>query len=201
MAPGTLHGEQVQRCEGRGYTVPDGVKVVCSATWQFHGACTGKDMWDKWRVEGRTSPTDAFVRPWLSSPILVVGYELVKIRTLPPPPEPPAPPPPPPRTWWHRMIGYKPPPPPAPPPPPPPSISDAEQSWFMIGSALQPDAMIWLAPGHTHAKQMWAAGYGQPWPRKEDASPKPLDDMIDLHGVCFNGGTVTIMMTVYYTPL
>jgi hypothetical protein len=58
-----------------------------------------------------------------------------------------------------------------------------------------------LAPGQTHAKQMWAAGLGQPWPRKEDARPERFTDIVDLHGVCFNGGTVTVLMTIYYTPL
>jgi hypothetical protein len=44
----------------------------------FQGECVGQDLWDKWRVVGRTTPEDAFVRPWLSERILVRGYELIR---------------------------------------------------------------------------------------------------------------------------
>jgi hypothetical protein len=48
---------------------------------------------------------------------------------------------------------------------------NAWASCFMIGSAMQADAHIWLAPGESHAKQMWRAGSGQPWPSKSKANP------------------------------
>jgi hypothetical protein len=121
MLPERAAAEHIQICENRPHTLPDDAKVVCSATWQFHAACTGENLWDKWTVTGRTSPPDGFVRPWLSQRILVVGYELVKIRTQPPPPAPP--PPPPPMRWWKRWLQSSPPPAPA---PSPPAIVDAD---------------------------------------------------------------------------
>jgi hypothetical protein len=35
-------------------------------------------MWADWKIAGLPDP---FVRPWLDVPIVVVGYELVKLQT------------------------------------------------------------------------------------------------------------------------
>jgi hypothetical protein len=72
--------------------------------------------------------------------------------------------------------------------------------WFMIGSMIQPDAQLWLAPNETHSKQMWPAGSGQPFPSIEQANPAKREDVIDLHGGCPKGDKPTIMMTIYYNP-
>lgn len=82
-------------------------------------------------------------------------------------------------------------------------------SWFNIGSTMQPDVMLWLAPGHTHAKTMWPAGTKTPWPSRKTA--KPLErihkdgklvqvkgDLIDVHGLCFGGAPITLFLTIYY---
>jgi hypothetical protein len=84
----------------------------------------------------------------------------------------------------------------------PESEPNPHTSWFMIGSAIypQPDTMLWLAPGETHAKQMWPAGIGQVWPSKDNATENGNPDFIDLHGVCYGGGPISIFMTIYYTP-
>lgn len=86
-----------------------------------------------------------------------------------------------------------------------------DKSWFMIGSTIQPDAMIWLAPGQTHAKTFWPAGTGQPWPSKHQAVPVKINrndkgeiismngDLLDLHGWCPKDESVGIMLTIYYT--
>lgn len=131
--------------------------VVCSATWQFSGACNGNDMWDQWSVAGQTSPQRPFIKPWLHDSVIVVGYELVKLKGAP-------------------------------------------DSWFMIGSGVQPDAQRWLAPNETHSLLMWPAGLGQPFPSIENARTGETEDILDLHGWCPQGDTATIMMTVYYTP-
>ena len=75
------HAEHVQTCNGGHNTVPDGLQIVCSATWQFRpGTCTGKDLWDQWIVTGQSPSDDAFIRPWADTPITVIGYELVKLQ-------------------------------------------------------------------------------------------------------------------------
>jgi hypothetical protein len=74
------------------------------------------------------------------------------------------------------------------------------KSWFMIGSMIQPDAMVWLAPGQTHGKTMWPNGVGQPWPPADEADQVGTRDILDLHGWCPKGDNVTIMLTLYYTP-
>ena len=164
------NAEHSQGCNGQIVPIFDNLNLVCSATWQFYGKCLGEeDMWDKWKVTGRTNPVDSFVRPFENASITVIGYELMKLQG-----------------------GL--------------SVRDQQQnnemSWFMIGSAIfpQPDAMIWLAPGEKHAKQMWPAGAGQLWPSRERANPGRLTDFIDLHGVCFGGGPIIIFLTIYYMP-
>jgi hypothetical protein len=81
--------------------------------------------------------------------------------------------------------------------------SNDRQSWFMVGSGIhsQADAMIWLAPGEMHSLRMWPAGAGQIWPGKAGAIHSKYEDILDLHGICFGGGPVTIFLTIYYTPL
>lgn len=84
----------------------------------------------------------------------------------------------------------------------PESEQNLHASWFMIGSAIypQPDTMLWLAPGERHAKQMWPPGIGQVWPSKDNAIVNGMPDFVDLHGICFGGGPISIFMTIYYTP-
>jgi hypothetical protein len=143
-------------------------------------------MWNDWSVIGPPfNPPDPFVRPWLDTAITIVGYELVKLQIKPWTSGV--------RPWLRSWISRE-------------AWSawfyaqlSSDSSWFMIGSAMQPDAMIWLAPGETHSRQMWAAGQGQPWPRKADANPARLADMLDLHGACYSGA-VTIFLTIYYVP-
>src|ERR1044072_141986 len=86
------------------------VATVCSATWQFTGACGAADMVHEWKVHGFENSPDAYIRPFSEHPISVIGYELVKVTGMNGEP-------------WR------------------------DKSWFMIGSTIQPDAMIWLAPG------------------------------------------------------
>jgi hypothetical protein len=161
--------EHVQTCNGSHNTAPDSLQIVCSATWQFSGTCTGKDLWDQWIVTGQSRSDDAFIRPWVDVPITVIGYELVKLQED------------------HG---------------PDSTYSNDHKSWFMIGSAIssQPDAMLWLAPGESHSQRMWPAGTGQFWPSKALANHYKYADMLDLHGICFGGGSVTIFLTIYYTP-
>ncbi|HEY3919909.1 MAG TPA: hypothetical protein VGL83_19110 [Stellaceae bacterium] len=157
--------DHLQTCDDGRVFVNDDLRVVCSATWQFIGTCSGQDLWDKWTVIGRTHPADAFIRPWTNAPITVIGYELVKLDG---------------------------------------NDSDPNQreSWFMIGSTIHPqsDAMLWLAPGERHAKQIWPSGMGQIWPSKDVAFVKGKPLLLDLHGACFGGGPISIFMTIYYTP-
>lgn len=179
---------------------------------------------------GQTNPDDAFIRPWAETPITVIGYELVKLQfddpeswrrvaiairagarelghallylgviakdvvTL---------------DWaaiaadraatldkiaaiqkeTDERI-------------PETRYSNDRQSWFMIGSGIHPqsDAMLWLAPGETHSVRMWPPGTGQIWPSKALALKGKHQDILDLHGVCFGGGVVKILLTIYYTP-
>jgi hypothetical protein len=151
-----LGAEHIQACGARSYRMPDRFSVVCSSSWQFHATCTGQDMWDQWKVPGSK---DAFIRPWHKRPIIIIGYELVKIA----------------------------------------GARDAD-SWFMVGSKIQPDAMLWLAPGQTHAKVIWPSGLGQAWPAAEEADQIGLQDILDLHGWCPKDEKVTIILTLYFTP-
>ena len=148
-----------QSCQGRIYSVADNFSIVCSASWMFTGSCNGVDMWESWTVKGQTTPKDAFIRPWLDEPITIIGYELVKLggdgtpgQAINPSTEglnsylrsvyrwt---------RSFWQRHM-------------------NETASWFSVGSAMQPDAMVWLGPGQYHAKQMWASGLGEPWPSKD----------------------------------
>lgn len=79
-------------------------------------------------------------------------------------------------------------------------------SWFMIGSGIypQPDAMLWLGPGHTQSQRMWPSGMGQVWPSKaiaqERRNKSKYGDILDLHGACFGGGQIKMFLTVYYFP-
>jgi hypothetical protein len=154
---------------------------MCSATWQFTGACSGRDMWNEWKVSGRASPPDAFVRRWLDVPIFVVGYELLKFH---------------PQSLRHPLT----------------LLQNFRHSWFMIGSAVEPDSPLSLGPRQTHTERMFPTGLVQPWPPSTDARPiVPLlnqdgtaraieGDLLDLHGACFGDGKISLLLTVYYTP-
>jgi hypothetical protein len=171
--------------------VPD--KTICSATWKFEAVCTGRDMWDRWKVSGATAPPDYFVRPWLDEPIKVIGYELMRLPDNS-------------WSWWLRSWF---------------SVDawrawarswlvDPRAEWFMVGSTLQPDAMISIGPRELHAKTIWPDGHGQMWPSRQAATPvasiadasgvtvAASGDLIDLHGTCFRGRAM-LFLTIYYT--
>jgi hypothetical protein len=132
-------------------------------------------MWADWTVEGATKPEGPFVTPWLDYPIRVIGYDLLKLS------EP---------LWSPRQIRL-----------------NAEKSWFMVGTTMLPDGMISLGPGESHSRLIWPAGMGQLWPAAKDVRPvaqvpgQPAysGDLLDLHGQCYGGGSVTLILTVFYT--
>jgi hypothetical protein len=161
-------------------TGPKGFRLLCSATWQLDGFCTGEDLWDKWKVAGRPPASDSFIRPFEKGPTIVVGYELVKLQSTPPP-----------GGGDTAMAKYQ-----------EAQRLNREISWFMVGSAIptQSDAMLWLGPGETRVQRMWPADMGQVWPGKLKDNPAPLTNMIDVHGLCFGGGPVTMILTVYFSP-
>jgi hypothetical protein len=79
----SLADTAVETCNGRSYEVPDKLKIPCSATWLFEGACDGKDLWDRWKLTGPPHPNangEAWIRPWLDNRIIVTGYEMVKVQ-------------------------------------------------------------------------------------------------------------------------
>jgi len=165
-----VRAEPLQVCEG-GYKFDAPFKVPCSATWQLQGVCHGRDLALEWKVTGRTQSKDSFIRPWLGYPITVVGYELMKLET--------------PRPWLRRLFGF---------------ALDRTDWWFMIGSTIQPDGMLSLGPGEVRASRIWPAGYGQPWPAKDNETPNNghVGDLIDVHGQCYGGEPVTLLLTVFY---
>ena len=168
--------------------------VPCSETWQFTGACSGADMWNQWTISGRHASSDYFVRPFTDHPIRIVGYELMKIQIDPK------------RDvtgfadWLKSLFRPK------------DNIEylNTHISYFMIGSTIQQDAMLWLYPGQTGGRRDFPAGLSQPWPSAKDAKPVTYlydkdgkiygarGDLLDIHGICFGGGPVTILMTLYY---
>jgi len=95
-------------------------------------------MWNQWNVTGTEKSSDSFARPW-NNFIVVIGYELMlRIEDKPTP------------SWLERFW---------------PKLSERDvttpfttKSWFAIGSTIQPDAMLWLPPGQTHAKTIWPPG-------------------------------------------
>jgi hypothetical protein len=156
---------------------PNGIQSVCSTAWKFEASCgVNRDLWNQWEVTplhtGKVE-SDHFARPWLSEPIVVIGYELVKMRSYP--------------VWRSILYSL-------------PFFYQHDQSWFMVGSTMLPDPTIWLAPGETHARQFYPVGYGQPWPPKQEKIETGYGAMLDIHGVCKDGGRITIYLTVYYTP-
>jgi hypothetical protein len=164
--------ERRQTCNGESTTVADDFRMICSATWQLNATCTGKDLWDQWKVTGSPPMADSFIRPWADNKITVVGYELVKLQS---------------ETGPYSRFRY---------------IND-RQSWFMVGSGIypQPDAMLWLAPGQTHTQRIWPNSSGQIWPSRAHArKTTPLEDVLVVHGTCFGGTPVTLLLTIYYTP-
>jgi hypothetical protein len=159
----------------------NGISTICSNTWSFRARCDGEDVWNKWTVDGSPKPSDSFIRPWLDHPIVVVGFELIKLRRYP--------------SWYARLYQKW-------------FTSDDANEWFGVGSTIEPHAMIWLGPGETHTTRMWSKGYGLPWPSTSQARPvvhpdvahmsSASGDLIDLHGYCNGGGHVTILLTLYY---
>jgi hypothetical protein len=161
--------ENIQSCEGSKVNLPDSFKMICSATWRFEGKCTGEEMVERWKVGGRTAPPDAFIRPWADTPILVVGYELMKLPSDD-------------RYEKAKQLNDK-----------------MSWFMIGSGIAPQPDTMLWLWPGQTGAKNIWPAESGQIWPAKKDAiTTTRYTDVLDLHGQCFGGGEITMFLTIYY---
>lgn len=178
-----------QTCEGRSYTFPSNYQVVCSRTWNLHATCTGADLWDKWQVAG-SKEDSPFIHPWTDVPIMVVGYELLKVmgpvvaetRKK--------------NAWsdflvWLGLRSRR------------QSATDQNRttSFFGIGSGIVPDMMVYMGPGENHVRQMWAAGLGQPWPSIRDKDQGGHNDIIDVHGACWGGGPIEMVVTVYYTPI
>jgi hypothetical protein len=179
-APPALAADKQQACEGHSYTVPNDFNLVCSASWRFTGRCTGRDLWDAWTVDGRTSPSPPFVRPWLDVPIEIVGYELVKLAA---------------ESWWpHQnylnrtrswfMVGS--------------TIQPDAIAWLGPGETRAYHA--WPA-GYG---QLWPAeDQAQPLKPVMDVSGKPMaygGDLVDLHGQCYGETEIRIFLTIYYSP-
>lgn len=135
--------DDIQGCQGRFYEIPAGISLVCSATWVFDGPCDGKDLWDRWKVEGQTKPNEPWIRPWANERIVVIGYEMTK-------------------------------------------VSGDPHNFFMIGSGIQPDGFLWMAPDRNNARILFPAGVGHPWPTKQESEAQrgTYNDIIDIHGSC-----------------
>jgi hypothetical protein len=160
--------------------------VPYSHSFQFDGTCTGGDMWDQWTIYGSPPMPDYFVRPWHDKPITVIGYELVKRSHVRPKPK---------LSWWQWLTGWG-------------DTRPLDHNWFMIGSTIQADAMLWMGAGETRSQVMWPAGLGQPFPSRNsakpirkvsDAPPRYEGDLLDIHGECPKGDVVALLMTVYFT--
>jgi hypothetical protein len=149
-----------------------------TATFRFSGTCDGKDMWNSWQVSGHRSSPDAFVRPWEPHRVRIDRIKMVKLQ------EP---------VWRPRQI-----------------YLNLTMSWFMLGTTIPPDdALAWLAPGETSTAEN---GRGTEVPSQSEAratvsrvdengNPYVSGDLFDLHGQCYGGGGVTILVTIRYTPL
>lgn len=72
------HAEQISVCNGRKYSMPDGVAVPCSQTWALNAKCTSTEMVHDWNITGN-KPDDHYIRPFADFPITVIGYEMAKV--------------------------------------------------------------------------------------------------------------------------
>jgi hypothetical protein len=152
------------------------IVAIRSQTWQLDAICDGQDLWKSWTINSHPPTPNSWITPWLDRPIDIIGIEMVKVQT---------------------DVGK-------------PDPMNATTSWFMVGSTIQPDAMLWIYPGQTGASRMTPPGTGYPWPSKDKARPaeprhneagelfQVAGELIVVHGLCFGGGPVTIMLTVYF---
>jgi hypothetical protein len=67
-----------QSCQGQSFQVQTGVKLVCSAAWQFFGNCDGTDQVYSWAIKGKYPSNSWQIVPWEPFPISIVGFQLVK---------------------------------------------------------------------------------------------------------------------------
>jgi hypothetical protein len=80
----SMPAHAVQLCNGISVPLTSQVQPLCSATWMMKAACTGEDLWDRWIiVDGRTKPSNAFIKPFEGVPIDVLGYELLNLSGRP----------------------------------------------------------------------------------------------------------------------
>jgi hypothetical protein len=65
-------------------------------------------------------------------------------------------------------------------------IAGEPHAWFAIGSGIQGDIFLWMPPERNHARVMFPAGLGHPWPSKQEseAQSAAVNDLIDIHGSC-----------------
>jgi hypothetical protein len=181
LGASSARSEQLQSCEGHPYVMADGQNVICSATWEFNANCSnGPDMWSDWKVTGRVDEPDAFVRPWLDVPILVVGYELVKLPRG--------------RFKWPWNLGFD-------------HYGSwfmigstiTPDAMAFLGPGEAHSKQMWPR----NSGQLWPrAADAKPIKPIRDASGKITGaegDLINLHGVCY-GGAVRVLLTIYYTP-
>lgn len=77
-APHPADTKQISVCNGRKYVMPDGIAVPCSNTWTLHATCTSTELVNEWVIDGN-KPGDHYILPFVDFPIMVVGYEIVKI--------------------------------------------------------------------------------------------------------------------------
>jgi hypothetical protein len=158
------------------YAPARAVQPILSQHWQLNGKCDGQDMWKSWTINSHPPTPNPWITPWLDKPINIIGIEMVKVAP---------------------DVGK-------------PDPRNATTSWFMLGSTIQPDGMLWIYPGQTGANRFLPAGTGYPWPAKSKARPaeprrnesgeifQVAGELVVVHGLCFGGGPVTIMLTVYF---
>jgi hypothetical protein len=55
---------------------------------------------------------------------------------------------------------------------------------FAIGSGIQPDIFLWMPADRQHARILFPAGAGHPWPSKSEAQVDGHNNLVDIHGSC-----------------
>ncbi len=71
-------------------------------------------------------------------------------------------------------------------------------AWFMLGSTINPDTQLWLAPGETHAKQVWPSEMAHTWPAIQNSDREGHKSMLVIHGGCPPTRNALLMLTLYY---
>ncbi len=78
-APHPADTKQISVCNGCKYVMPDGIAVPCSNTWTLHATrVITTELVNEWVIDAM-SPGDHYILPFVDFPIMVVGYEIVKI--------------------------------------------------------------------------------------------------------------------------